>query len=83
MRSYKPFILTMETQHVKCLLWKTLWSIAALCLFAAWFSYDSGRLFGLETELWFWNSLIFGVLSVSIKFDCQSCRMCSNGSRKK
>lgn len=34
-------------------------------------------IFKLDPGVWFWNALIFGILSIPIKVDCQACPTCN------
>lgn len=71
----------MDRTHLKCTLWKVLWGISALSIIAAWVSIKLATggqppVFGLDALFWFWNALLFGMLSIPIKMDCQSCAVC-------
>ena len=62
----------------KCLLWKALWLLGAVSLALAWLSiYQQALVLGLDPAAWYWNALLFVVLSIPIKLDCTSCGVCS------
>lgn len=59
----------MTRQHIKCWIWKTLWGLGL-------WSFLFGLIFNSNREFWYFNALILGILAISIKLDCQSCRVC-------
>ncbi|HEY4478930.1 MAG TPA: hypothetical protein VI981_01050 [Candidatus Paceibacterota bacterium] len=69
----------MNRKHLKCTLWKLLWTLGVLSLIAAWVSSQSDPVLEFEWSFWFWNALVFGVLAVPIKLDCHSCDVCGIG----
>lgn len=66
----------MVKKHFKCYLWKILWGLGALSLVLAWGSLPTGVIATLGTAVWFWSALILGVLSITIKMDCDNCDVC-------
>ena len=70
----------MVKHNIKCWLWKMLWGLGLVSLVLAWFSLAQGEIAELDTATWFWNALVLGVLSISIKLDCHVCPGCQAGS---
>jgi len=58
----------MGMNHFKCWVWKSFWIFGALSFALALTGFDRGY--------WLWNALVSSVLAVSIKLDCQSCKVC-------
>jgi len=68
----------MDKKHAKCWLWKVLWAGSLISLGLAWLGVlNQSLIFGLGPEVWLWDALILGVLSIPIKLDCQNCSTCS------
>ncbi len=67
----------MARKHFKCWLWKILWSFAGLSLVLSWGGFEQGVVATLPVEMWLWNSLVLGVLAISVKLDCHDCSVCN------
>ena len=67
----------MLKQVHKCWIWKGLWVLSVLAfVLAIVASKNDAAVFGFDAAHWYWNALLFGVLSVPIKLDCQACQVC-------
>ena len=64
-------------QRWKCRIWKGLGGLGVIALVLAWLAGKDGTMLGLDTWQWYWNALIFAVLSIPIKLDCHSCGVCA------
>lgn len=68
----------MNRHLVKCWLWKAMWAVGALSFLASWISvFMKAPLFNVDPGLWLWTAMILGVLSISVKLDCQACGTCN------
>jgi len=68
----------MDRKHWECWLWKLFWVGGLLALVLAWVGVlKQSLILGVSPELWLWDALILGILSIPIKLDCQNCSSCS------
>jgi len=70
----------MSKHLIKCWLWKGLWVLSALSFILAWVSVIRQAPIGQFDPLFLlWNALILGMLSITIKLDCNKCGTCNVG----
>ncbi len=69
--------MMMNKKHWKCHIWKVLWGLGFIAMILAWITnFMQSTIIGMGALAWFWNSLVLGVLAISIKLDCHNCDVC-------